>query len=183
MVFHQARHLIFSRLRSRENHDLASWRSITVLMLEHNQLLAPVAQQVSLQTWSSLGGIARRRISIFIEVLEGDDALSCRIIVLDAWRITTRCGTVSAIESLVVRIARPIDSEVGIRLFAGYHRIAGGTIAHISIRARPELESSVGRHEICRQSASVVSIARSNAKEFSGGGIVYIPAIPPAFSS
>lgn len=67
-------------------------------MLEHNQLLAPVAQQVCLQTWSSLGGIARRRISIFIEVLEGDDALSCRIIVLDAWRITTRCGTVSAIE-------------------------------------------------------------------------------------
>ena len=146
-------------------------------MLEHNQLLAPVAQQVSLQTWSSLGGIACRWIAVFVEILEGDDALSCRIIVLDAWRIATRRGAVTTIESLVVRIARPIDSEVGIRLLAGNHRIAGGTIAHISICARPELESSVGWHEICRQSASVVSIARGYAKEFSGGGIVYIPAI------
>ena len=150
-------------------------------MLEHNQLLAPVAQQVSLQTWSSLGGIACRWIAVFVEILEGDDALSCRIIVLDAWRITTRCGAIAAVESLVVRIARPIDSEIGIRLFAGYHRIAGGTIAHISICARPEFESSVGWHEICRQSASVVSIARGYAKKLSGGGIVYIPAITALF--
>lgn len=152
-------------------------------MLEHNQLLAPVAQQVSLQTWSSLGGIARRRIAVFIEVLEGDDALSRCIIVLNAWRIATRRGAVTTIESLVVWITRPIDSKIGIRLLAGNHRIAGSAIAHISIRARPELESSVGRHEICRQSASVVSIASSNTKEFSGSGIVYIPAITALFSS
>lgn len=44
-------------------------------MLEHNQLLAPVAQQVSLQAWSSLGGIACRWIAVFVEILEGDDAL------------------------------------------------------------------------------------------------------------
>ena len=115
MVLHQTRNHIRGRLRSRVDEEVAGGCAPVRLIVRHDKLLAPVAQQVGLQARSSLGGVAGLWLAIVSKLLEYLCGIAGRIPNADAWRATVRC-VISAVERLVKRVAGPVDAEVGVRL-------------------------------------------------------------------
>ena len=116
---HQRRHTVGGRNRRRVDHDLRG-----VFVVPHNEFLAPVAQNICLQTGGSLGIVTGLTILIGSRVEVGHETGDVAVAPFGDGGVGLYGLLVhAAIEQFVLQITVPIDAEVHSR-FLGAHLLS-----------------------------------------------------------
>jgi hypothetical protein len=176
MVLHEAGYFVLRGLGGGIDKQCACLGIAIVIVLEKDEFLAPIAQDVGLQTGGSLGAVAGFGGAVAYERLEHGDIVGLGIVIAYTGIVTTMRGGITAVEGLIVGVAGPINAivEVGSGLEQG---VTVSTIAYHSVLCRPELGTAVRRDEVAGQSTSVVFVPGSGTEHFAGGGIVNVVAV------